>query len=85
MDRSVGVDVVVGCCGEENAGGGCSRWPRRRWFCVDEREMGQFMGLLERGDYGSVVGCCGEEENQKGGAMCCWLEKEKKMGARCGG
>ena len=27
----------------------------------------------------------GEDENQKGGALCYWLAKEKKMGERCGG
>ena len=27
----------------------------------------------------------GEDENQKRGALCYWLAKEKKMGERCGG
>jgi hypothetical protein len=39
----------------------------------------------KRGWKGGLCPAVEEEENQKVGALCCWLEEEKKMGERCRG
>ena len=81
MDRSVGVGVVVGCCGEGNVGGGCSRWLRGRpWVCCRllwgrRKSKGRgFVLLAGKGkeDGGTVWRLSGEDENGWGSLALFW-------------